>query len=125
MSVENSTLSGAARSRLYREQLLTTEDLREFKTELLDEIAKLLLEIKGEPSKKWLKSPEVRELLGISPGTLQNLRVNGTLPYMKVGGVIFYDFDDIRKMLEENRSQNNLSLNLFQDQHAQTREKMP
>ena len=48
--------------------------------------------------------PEVRELLGISPGTLQNLRVNGTLPYTKVGGVVYYQSDDILKMLEENRS---------------------
>ena len=120
MSAENSTYSGAAGGRLYREQILTTEDLREFKTELLDEIGKLLIQLRGEPSKKWLKSPEVRELLGISPGTLQNLRVNGTLPYMKVGGVIFYEFDDIRKMLEENRSQHNLALNLFQNRQPHT-----
>ncbi|WP_224995213.1 helix-turn-helix domain-containing protein [Cesiribacter sp. SM1] len=125
MSAENSTFSGAARSKLYREQLLTTEDLREFKAELLEEIGKLLLEVRGESSKKWLKSQEVRELLGISPGTLQNLRVNGTLPFMKVGGVIFYDFDDIRKMLEETKSQNKLSLDLFQDRHLHTREKIP
>ncbi len=100
MSVENSNFSGAAKGRLYREQILTTEDLREFKAELLDEIGKLLMQLRGEPSKKWLKSPEARELLGISPGTLQNLRVNGTLPYMKVGGVLYYDIDDIRKLLE-------------------------
>ena len=54
--------------------------------------------------KKWLKSPEVRELLGISPGTLQNLRMNGTLPFTKVGGVVYYQSDDILKMLEANRS---------------------
>ena len=55
--------------------------------------------------KKRLKSPEVRELLGISPGTLQNLRVNGTLPFTKVRGMVYYQSDDILKMLEENRSQ--------------------
>ena len=47
----------------------------------------------------------MRELLGISPGTLQNLRVNGTLPFTKVGGMVYYQSDDILKMLEENRSQ--------------------
>jgi isocitrate dehydrogenase kinase/phosphatase len=39
----------------------------------------------------------------VSPGTLQNLRVNGTLPFTKIGGVIFYDYDDIQRMLEENK----------------------
>jgi len=49
--------------------------------------------------KKFLRSTEVRKMLGISVGTLQNLRVNGTLPYTKVGGIIFYDQKDIAKML--------------------------
>ena len=53
--------------------------------------------------KKYLKSPEVREMLQISPGTLQNLRINGTLPYTKVGGVIYYAYEDIIKMLHQNR----------------------
>ncbi|WP_051292976.1 helix-turn-helix domain-containing protein [Olivibacter sitiensis] len=50
--------------------------------------------------REWLKSVEVRRLLGISPGTLQNLRVNGTLPYRKVGGSMYYRREDIRKMME-------------------------
>jgi len=90
-------------------EIVTTDDLREFKMELLSELKKLLKEHYGQPAKKWLKSYEVRKLLGISPGTLQNLRVNGTLPYTKIGGVMFYDFEDIRKMLEENRVCNRLS----------------
>jgi hypothetical protein len=90
-------------------EIITTDDLREFKLELLDELRKLLKEQGGQPAKKWLKSWEVRKLLGISPGTLQNLRVNGSLPFTKVGGNIFYDYEDIRKMLEENQVNNRLS----------------
>ena len=52
---------------------ITTDDLREFKMELLDDIRALLTNQSGTVSKRWLKSPEVRNLLGISPGTLQNL----------------------------------------------------
>jgi hypothetical protein len=37
-------------------------------------------------SKQWLKSVDVRKMLNISPGTLQNLRINGTLRYTKIGG---------------------------------------
>lgn len=87
--------------------IITTEDLREFKLELLDEIKELLNEQSSFTPKKWLKSPEVRELLSISPGTLQNLRINGTLPYTKVGGVIYYDYDEIQKIMEQNRIHNN------------------
>ena len=106
MISESNSYAGAPKNRMYRDQLITTGDLIAFKMELLDEIQKLLKEMNAEPAKKWLKSPEVRKLLGISPGTLQNLRVNGTLPYTKVGGVIFYEYEDIRKMLEENRTEN-------------------
>ena len=87
-------------------EIVTTDDLREFKVEILTEFKKLLKEQHGQPSKKWLKSYEVRELLGISPGTLQNLRVNGTLPYTKIHGSMFYDYEDIRKMMEDNQVKN-------------------
>lgn len=86
--------------------IITTEDLREFKMELLDDIKELLQHQNGQPVKKWLKSPEVRELLGISPGTLQNLRINGTLPYTKIGGVLYYDYKEIIEVLEKNRIHN-------------------
>jgi hypothetical protein len=52
--------------------------------------------------KKWLKSSEVKKLLGISTGTLENLRVNGSLSYSKVGGIIFYDYREIVKLIERN-----------------------
>lgn len=90
-------------------EIITTDDLITFKIELLDEFKKMLQEFSGHTSKKWLKSPEVRKLLNISPGTLQNLRVNGTLPYTKIGGVIYYDHEDIQKMLIQNKQQNAFS----------------
>ena len=86
--------------------IITTEDLLEFKMELLDDIKLLLQTNSGQAIKKWLKSPEVRDLLGISPGTLQNLRINGTLPYTKIGGVLYYDYQEILKVLENNRIHN-------------------
>jgi len=86
--------------------IVTTEDLMEFKLELLDDIKQLLQNQNGQPVKKWLKSPEVRELLGISPGTLQNLRINGTLPYTKIGGVLYYDYQEIIQVLEKNKIHN-------------------
>jgi predicted DNA-binding transcriptional regulator AlpA len=86
--------------------IITTEDLMDFKIELISEFKKLLEEQTGGTTKKWLRSPEVRKLLGISPGTLQNLRINGTLPFTKIGGVIYYDSQDINEMLSNNRVDN-------------------
>jgi hypothetical protein len=83
--------------------IITPEDLQNFKQELLTELQQLLSQKQTAPTRKWLKSNEVRRLLLVSPGTLQNLRVNGTLPFTKIGGVIFYDYDDIQKMIEEHK----------------------
>lgn len=85
-------------------EILTTDDLREFKIELFDELKKLFPVNQQQPAKKWLRSGEVRKLLGISSGTLQNIRINGTLPYTKMGGVLYYDYQDIRQILESNKS---------------------
>ncbi|GAO31171.1 helix-turn-helix domain-containing protein [Geofilum rubicundum] len=87
-------------------EIITVEDLQTFKSELISDIKQLLKEQTGQPVKKWLKSYEVRKLLNISPGTLQNLRVNGSLPYTKIGGVMYYDYADIQNMLQANKYQN-------------------
>jgi hypothetical protein len=82
-------------------QVLTTNDLQEFKVELLEEIRNILTDQKSVTSKKWLKSIEVRKLLNISPGTLQTLRINGTLPFTKIGGTNYYNYTDIEKLLSK------------------------
>lgn len=83
-------------------QIITTDDLREFKIELLDEIRILISEQKNPVIKKWMKSFEVRKLLNISAGTLQTLRINGTLPYTKIGGTNYYNASDIDVLLSQN-----------------------
>jgi hypothetical protein len=100
--MEGGNKRSGEQSRSYRDQLLTVGDLEVFKTNLIEEIKKLLQEAASSPSKKWLKSSEVKKLLGISTGTLHNLRINGSLSYSKVGGIIFYDYSEIVKLLESN-----------------------
>jgi hypothetical protein len=80
-------------------EIITKEDLKEFKNEMLTEIRQLMQPGQGQ-SKKWLKSNEVRKLLNISPGTLQNLRINGTLSFTRIGSIIYYKAEDINKLLE-------------------------
>ncbi len=87
-------------------EVITKEDLNEFRQLLIADLS-TLLEIKPQQQqKKWLKSNEVRELLNISPGTLQNLRINGTLRYTRVGGIIFYESAHIDKLLNGNKTIN-------------------
>ena len=83
-------------------ELITREDLKTFKNELLNEIKQIVKPPQGQ-SKQWLKSSEVRKLLNISPGTLQNLRINGTLRYTKIGGMMYNKLEDIHKLLEGNQ----------------------
>ena len=84
-------------------ELVTKEDLKELENNLLNAIKLINKPGQGEV-KKWLKSVEVRKLLNISPGTLQNLRINGTLRYTKIGGIMYYKLEDIDKILEGGQS---------------------
>jgi hypothetical protein len=87
----------------YRDELVTIGDLEDFRMKLLEDLKNIFKGMRGELGKKWLKSNEVRKMLGVSPGTLQNMRINGTLPSTKIGGIVFYDYDDIQRMLQENK----------------------
>jgi hypothetical protein len=79
-------------------EIITKEDLHAFRVELLNDLP-------AKP-KQWLKSSEVRRILKISPGTLQNLRINGTLRFTKIGGIIYYSYADIEALLESGMQEN-------------------
>src|SRR4051794_36956232 len=89
--------------KIFAHQLITVDDLAQFKNELLTELLSVLQTQSGIIPKKWIKSHEVRRLLKISPGTLQMLKSSGVLPYTRMGGVHFYDQDEIQKVLESGK----------------------
>jgi len=82
--------------------ILTKEDLQQFKIELIADLLKLFSS-QVPAKKKWLKSYEVREMLGISRGTLQNMRQNKTLNPSLIGGLLFYDYDEIVKLMSSKK----------------------
>ncbi|CDF80291.1 helix-turn-helix domain-containing protein [Formosa sp. 3Alg 14/1] len=84
-------------------KIITSEDLSTFKTELLQDIKNLLTDHAKIGFKKHYRTSEVLKLLQISSTTLKTLKVNGTLPYSKIGGTCFYKAEDIQHMLEDNR----------------------
>lgn len=82
--------------------VVTPEDLSLFKKELLLELKELILSHPVAP-RKWLRAPEARKLLGISPGTLRGMREEGMLPFSKIKGVIYYTYGDIVAMMEKHQ----------------------
>jgi DNA-binding transcriptional MerR regulator len=91
-------------TRLFTHQLITSEDLITFKQELLTEFEKLFKSYSTSMQRRWLKAHQVRKLLNISIGTLQTLKSNGILPYTKIGGVHFFDYEDIQRILQEGKN---------------------
>lgn len=84
--------------------IVTQEDLEGFRESLLEDIKNLLLKNDRITLDRWVKSNSVMGKLGISPGTLQNFRINGTIPFSKLGGIIYYDEEEIHKILMDNKN---------------------
>jgi len=55
----------------------------------------------GEEKKpiKWLRSRDVRKMLGIGDSSLQSFRVKGLIPAYKLGDMWFYREDEITNAL--------------------------
>lgn len=82
-------------------EIITSQDLHVFKCELIEEIKKIVTNHSGVTnSRKWLKTKEVLKILNISAGTLQQMRTNATIPFSRIGGVIYYDSELINKMIQ-------------------------
>ena len=83
-------------------EVVTKEDLQAFRVVLLNDLKQLIGEQKQPVVKKWLKSAEVRELLSLSAGKLQNLRISGRLPFSRIGGILYYQYEVVEKLLGRN-----------------------
>lgn len=84
------------------EELTTKSDLAELEKRLLEKFENYVSQ-SGSLQKKWLRSKDVQDMLGISSSSLQNMRINGTLPYSKIQGTIFYELGDVLEVLEKNK----------------------
>ena len=83
-------------------EILTKEDLNNFKLELVNLITEIIS--KGQPQKKEILSNEdVKDLLGISSGTLRKYRITGKISYTKIDNILYYKYDDVIKLIDSNR----------------------
>lgn len=85
-------------------ELVTKEDLEKAKLEIIQALKENLMD--QAPSKTWLKGKEVQSILGVSASGLQNLRINGIIPFSKVSGIIYYRMKDIQNLLTKNLQNN-------------------
>lgn len=85
-----------------RDQIVTLADFEAFKKELVG-ILTQTLNTGSRPVKKWLKSSEVRKLIGVSAGKLLTIRNTGLLTFTKIGGNIYYDQDELLQLFEGNK----------------------
>jgi hypothetical protein len=80
---------------------VTRADLENLRVQLLADISTLLSETSILVNKPWLRGKEVKRLLGISEGSLQHLRVTGQLKASRIGGIYYYRYADIDRMMTE------------------------
>ena len=90
--------------KIFTHQLVTVDDLAQFRKQLLDELLSVLKSHINAAPKKWMRANEIRRLLGISPGTLQHLKNSSAIPHTKIGGITLYDHDDIQHLLESSKT---------------------
>jgi hypothetical protein len=80
--------------------IITKEDLQLLRVQLIDDMKKIL-EPPNQNKREWLRSGEVKEILNISSGTLQNLRITGKLKATKIGGTYYYKAEEVNKLFKE------------------------
>ncbi|MBN9293612.1 MAG: helix-turn-helix domain-containing protein [Flavobacteriia bacterium] len=76
--------------------------LYDIKSEIVSEVKQIIREKEKPGVKKWIKSAEVKKLLNVSHGKLQMMRNNKTISFTRIGGTLYYNVEDIERMLEEN-----------------------
>ncbi len=83
------------------ENQITKEDLRLFAQTIIGEIKEILVKQNKENSLDWVKAKVARQLLSISPASLQTLRISGKLQYRKILGSYYYNKKDIMNLFSE------------------------
>jgi hypothetical protein len=80
-------------------RLVTVLDLENFRKKLVNDLEHVIEGHLNTTTKRWLRSYEVRKMLNISPGTLQHLKANGTLPFSQIGSTHYFDLQKIEEIL--------------------------
>ncbi|MDM1060112.1 DNA-binding protein [Myroides odoratimimus] len=83
------------------ENQITKDDLRLFAQTIIGELKEILSKQNKETSLEWVKAKVARQLLSISPASLQTLRISGKLQCRKILGSYYYNRKDIMNLFNE------------------------
>jgi hypothetical protein len=85
-------------------ELVTKEDLERFRLRLLQDLQALISPRNSEqavPTIEGFKTKDVRRILGCSVNKLVSLRIARKIRWKKIGGTVYYNCEDVRKLLED------------------------
>ena len=85
-------------------EIVTTQDLQELKCEILYELKQMiqdLTKVKQNDTPKYLTTAQVGEMLNVSLNTLQTMRNNRDIPYVKLNGKVLYKYEDVLSFLDK------------------------
>jgi hypothetical protein len=86
-------------------EIISKEDLVEFRTQLLNDLREIIRQEKLATNaivhKNGYKTKHVKAMLQCCANTLNSLRVKRNIRTKKIGGSLYYNPDDIRRILEE------------------------
>jgi len=85
-------------------EIVTKEDLQLLRMQLLSDIKAILVaHSKGvhAPAGEGYKTKDVRKILGCSINKLVSLRVSRKVRWKKIGGTVYYNREDVRRLVDE------------------------
>jgi hypothetical protein len=82
-------------------ELVTKEDLQTLRFQIVGDIKDLLdyRVMPGEGDIRGYRTREVRHMLGCSLGKVKSLCTGGRIRTKKIGGTIYYNTDDVKRLL--------------------------
>ena len=81
-------------------EIVTKEMFEDFKNELKGQLIELKNAVENKQTKKIMKNKELKEYLGVSYSTLDQMRSNNVIPYKKIMGNYYYSVDEINRILQ-------------------------
>jgi hypothetical protein len=83
-------------------QIVTKEDLENFRLELFQFLKDLMKDSPVVKKKRYMKSEEVKSEFQVSDTKLYELRRKGEIPFLKVGGQYLYEYNELINHFQNN-----------------------
>lgn len=83
--------------------MISKADLENLRVRILSDFERIIEAKLSPPNEdlEWIRSRAVRKILDISPATLQNLRIAGSIRYKKIQGSYYYSKEDLKMLFND------------------------